>query len=144
MYTLTSHGAYRTLRTIWENWLSDLYKELWGSSEEEDPVVPFNGMTLAKYFKQRLERSMWSGFAMVNLTALAAQFNRWKGKVDPDTIKACIDLYMDDPELRGKNPGWQDFLYRLEQIHAKLGAVPTEDKWARLEREWEEKYGSDA
>jgi hypothetical protein len=124
--------------------VSDLYKELWGSPEEEIPVVSFSGMALAKYFKMKLDRAIWSGFGMVNLTALAAQFNRWKGKVDSDTIKSCIDLYMDDPELRGKNPGWQDFLYRLEQIHAKLNEVTPQDKWAALEKEWMEKYGSDA
>lgn len=124
--------------------MDDLYKELWGSSEEEAPTVSFNAMSLARHFKKQFDLALWSGFGMVNLTALAAQFNRWKGKVDQETIKSCIDLYMNDPELRGKNPGWQDFLYRLEQIHAKLGAVPTEDKWARIEREWEEKYGDNA
>lgn len=121
--------------------MSDLYKELWGSSEEEVPVVSFSGMNLAKYFKKQFDRAEWSGFAMVNLVALAAQLNRWKGKVDEDKIQKCIDLYMSDASLRGKNPGWKDFLYRLEQIHARLSPAPTEDKWAKLEKEWEDKYG---
>lgn len=121
--------------------MDDLYKELWGSSEEAVPVVPFSGMKLAKYFKKEFDRATWSAFGMTNLTALAAQFNRWKDKTDESTIMKCVDLYVSDASLRGKVPGWKDFLYRLEQIHGRLSPVPTEDKWAKLEKEWEEKYG---
>jgi hypothetical protein len=120
--------------------------DLWDDTSEEE-VVPkssFNSMKLAEYFRKRFQAAAWSGFGVINVRAMAGSLTNWKDKTDSATMMSMMDLYMQDASLRGKNPGWQDFLYRAEQISAKLAPVVVEDKWDRLEREWEEKHGSPA
>lgn len=81
---------------------------------------------------------------MVNLQALAAQFAKWKSRTDSATVRAMIDLYMTDESLRGKNPGWTDFLGHAEMINAKLTAKPVKDEWDLIEEEWEREHGKDS
>lgn len=122
----------------------DIWDDLWGSSEEKKvPAKPsYNSIELAKYFQDKFIGAEWhSGFGMVNIQALAAQFAKWKSRTDSDTVKAMIDLYMTDATVRGKNPGWTDFLGHAEQINAKLKPQSTEDEWERLRRLEEEEYG---
>lgn len=122
----------------------DIWDDLWGSSEEKKvPTKPsYNSIELAKYFQDKFIGAEWhSGFGMVNIQALAAQFAKWKSRTDSDTVKAMIDLYMTDATVRGKNPGWTDFLGHAEQINAKLKPQSTEDEWERLRRLEEEEYG---
>lgn len=122
----------------------DIWDDLWGSSEEKKvPAKPsYNSIELAKYFQDKFIGAEWhSGFGMVNIQALAAQFAKWKSRTDSDTVKAMIDLYMTDATMRGNNPGWTDFLGHAEQINAKLKPQSTEDEWERLRRLEEEEYG---
>jgi hypothetical protein len=120
--------------------------DLWDDSEKEEivPQSSFNSMKLAEYFRKLFQAAPWSGFAVVNIRTMAGAIKHWKDKTDSATMMSMMDLYMQDASLRGKNPGWQDFLYRAEQINAKLAPVVVEDKWARYEREWEETNGKDS
>jgi hypothetical protein len=122
----------------------DIWDDLWGSQKKEE--IPkkssFNSVALAKYFQDKFIGAPWhSGFGMVNIQALAAQFAKWKSRTDSDTVKAMIDLYMTDASLRGKNPGWTDFLGHAEQINAKLNPVSVKDEWDLLEEELDRKRG---
>lgn len=122
----------------------DIWDDLWGSPKElEVPIKPsYNSVELAKYFQDKFIGAEWhSGFGMVNIQALAAQFAKWKSRTDSATVRAMIDLYMTDATMRGKNPGWTDFLGHAEQISAKLKPQSTEDEWERLRRLEEEEYG---
>lgn len=120
----------------------NIWDDLWGDSEKEEiaPESSYNSNYLAKYFQDRFFEAPWqSGFGMVNLRALAGALAKWKPKTDFDTVKAIIDRYMTDQSFRGKNPGWQDFLYNAERIAQSL--LPVKDKWDLMEEEWEKKYG---
>ena len=122
----------------------NIWDDLWGSPKEEEvPIKPsYNSVELAKYFQDKFIGAEWhSGFGMVNIQALAAQFAKWKSRTDSATVRAMIDLYMTDATMRGKNPGWTDFLGHAEQISAKLKPQSTEDEWERLRRLEEEEYG---
>lgn len=122
----------------------DIWDDLWGSPKEKEVPVKssYNSIELAKYFQDKFIGAEWhSGFGMVNIQALAAQFAKWKSRTDSDTVKAMVDLYMTDATVRGKNPGWTDFLGHAEQINAKLKPQSTEDEWERLRRLEEEEYG---
>lgn len=122
----------------------DIWDDLWGSPKEEEvPTKPsFNSVELAKYFQDKFIGATWhSGFGMVNIQALAAQFAKWKSRTDSATVRSMIDLYMTDASVRGKNPGWTDFLGHAEQISAKLSPQSEEDEWERLARLEEEEYG---
>jgi len=122
----------------------DIWDDLWGSPKESEvPIKPsYNSVELAKYFQDKFIGAEWhSGFGMVNIQALAAQFAKWKSRTDSATVRAMIDLYMTDATMRGKNPGWTDFLGHAEQISAKLKPQSTEDEWERLRRLEEEEYG---
>jgi len=123
----------------------DIWDDLWGSPDE--PEVPikssYNSNHLARYFQDKLFAAPWySGFGMVNLRALAGALAKWKSKTDSDTVRAMMDRYMEDASLRGKNPGWQDFLYNSERIAQHLKPVVVKDKWDLLEEEWENNHGS--
>lgn len=125
----------------------DLWDDLWGPSEEEKkvPIKPsYNSIELAKYFQDQFIGAKWhAGFGMVNVQVLSAQFAKWKTRTDAATVRAMIDLYMTDATMRGKNPGWKDFLGHAEQINAKLKpqSADTETEWDRLARLEEEEYG---
>jgi len=122
----------------------NIWDDLWGSPKEEEVPIKssYNSVVLARYFQDQFIGAEWhSGFGMVNLKALAAQFAKWKSRADSDTVKAMIDLYMTDASVRGKNPGWTDFLGHAEMISAKLKPSTGEDEWTRLARLEEEEYG---
>ena len=122
----------------------NIWDDLWGSpNEEEIPIKSsYNAVKLARYFQDQFIGAPWhSGFGMVNIKALAAQLAKWKSRTDSATVRAMIDLYMTDATMRGKNPGWTDFLGHAEQISAKLKPQSTEDEWERLRRLEEEEYG---
>jgi hypothetical protein len=53
-----------------------------------------------------------------------------------------VDLYMSDASVRGKNPGWTDFLGHAEQISAKLNPSSKKSEWDLIQEEWEKEYGS--
>ena len=121
----------------------DIWDDLWGSPKEEEIPIKssYNSIELAKYFQDKFIEAKWhSGFGMVNMKALAAQFAKWKSRADSATVKAMIDLYMTDESLRGKNPGWTDFLGHAEQINAKLTAKPAKNEWDLIQEEWEREY----
>lgn len=126
----------------------NIWDDLWGSPQPEVPIKSsYNSNELARYFQDRLHEAIWySGFAMVNLRALAGSLAKWKTTADPDTVRAMIDRYMADKSFRGKNPGWQDFLYNAEKIATSLANTgentQQKDKWDLMEEEWESKYGS--
>jgi len=122
----------------------NIWDDLWGSPEE--PEVPikasYNSNHLAKYFQDKLFAAAWySGFGMVNLRALAGALAKWKTHTDSDTVRTMINCYIAEENFRGKNPGWQDFLYNAERIATSLKEVPSKDKWDLMEEEWEKKYG---
>lgn len=116
----------------------NIWDDLWGDTPEPE-IAPksFNAMKLALYFKDKFQLADWSGFGVTNVRALAGALSPWRTKTDADTIVTMMDAYLTDPTLRGKNPGWQDFLYRAEQIHAKLNPSLVKDKWDLLEEEWD-------
>lgn len=118
----------------------DMWKDEKG--EVTSPPPSYNPMKLAIYFQDKFIGAEWhSGFGMVHVKALAAQFAKWESRTDSATVRAMIDLYMSDHTVRGKNPGWTDFLGHAEQINAKLKPQSTEDEWTRLARLVEEEYG---
>jgi hypothetical protein len=124
--------------------LTDSPWDIWKDEKEEvtPPPPSYNPMKLAMYFQDKFIGAEWhSGFGMVNLKALAAQFSKWKSRADSATVKAMIDLYMTDASVRGNNPGWTDFLGHAEMINAKLKPSTEEDEWTRLARLEEEEYG---
>lgn len=111
----------------------DFLDELWGASSEA-PQKPstFNSVKLALYFRERFFEVTWtSGFASTDVNALAGALAKWKkaGALADDVI-AMIDKYMDDPSVRGKNPGWRDFLYHKEQISAALAKTEKTSVWS--------------
>lgn len=124
----------------------NIWDDLWGSSSKEEtaPKSSFNAMELAKYFQSEFQNAQWhSGFGLINVRALAGAIAKWKSRSDADTVRSMINLYMSDASVRGKNPGWTDFLVQAEQIHAKLKpATPAPNKWDLMEQEWERKYGN--
>jgi hypothetical protein len=133
-----------------------LWDDLWGDSEKElAPVASYNSNKLARYFQDKYQSAPWNtGFGIVNQRALAGTFAKWKGKHDPKTITAMIDLYMEDERFRGKNPGWSDFLFHAEQLgKAVLGMARTilytgeksqpKDRWTMMQEEWERQHGGD-
>lgn len=104
----------------------NIWDDLWGSPDEEEAPIKsstFNSITLAQYFQRQYSASKWlKGFASVNIRALAGQFAQWKkGGMSAEQVTSMIDAYMVESSLRGNNPGWQDFLYRSEQIAQYLG-----------------------
>ena len=122
----------------------DIWDDLWGSPKKEEIPIKssYNSVELAKYFQDKFIGATWhSGFGMVNVQALAAQFAKWKARTDSATVRAMVDLYMEDASFRGKNPGWTDFLGQAELINAKLTAKPVKDEWDLFEEEWERKNG---
>lgn len=122
----------------------NIWDDLWGSPKEEVPIKSsYNSVTLAKYFQDKFIGAEWhAGFGMVNLQALAAQLAKWKPRTDSATVKAMIDLYMTDASLRGKNPGWTDFIRQAEQIHARLKpAEPEKSEWDLIREQWERENG---
>lgn len=122
----------------------NIWDELWGDSEKEEiaPKSSYNSVKLAQYFQTKFFSAAWhSGFGMVNQRALAGALAKWKPRTDSDTVKVMIDRYMDDESFRGKNPGWQDFLYNAERISESLKPVEIKDKWDLLEEELERKHG---
>lgn len=124
--------------------MTDSPWDIWKDEKEEvtPPPPSYNPMKLAMYFQDKFIGAEWhSGFGMVNLKALAAQFSKWKSRADSATVKAMIDLYMTDASVRGNNPGWTDFLGHAEMINAKLKPSTEEDEWTRLARLEEEEYG---
>lgn len=123
----------------------NIWDDLWGSPKKEEVPAKssFNARELAKYFQDQFIGAEWhSGFGMVNVQALSSHIAKWKSRSDSATVRAMIDLYMTDASMRGKNPGWQDFLGHAEQIHAKLNASPEkDDDWDKFMRQLEEEYG---
>lgn len=108
--------------------LSDLFG---GSSEKEVPLgrsgtrVAWDTKKMATYFERSLSRAKWyKGFIFVNKMAMASQFGLWRnsGKTEAD-VKALIDLYMKEDTPRGRVPGWRDFLYRAEQLAARVDTI---------------------
>lgn len=123
----------------------EFWDDLWGSPEKEEVPIKssYNSVKLAKYFQDKFIGAPWhAGFGMVNLQALAAQFAKWKSRTDSDTVKAMIDLYMEDVSLRGKNPGWTDFLRQAEHINARLNPTAVKSEWDLIEEEWEKEHGN--
>lgn len=130
----------------------DFLADLWGSPEPEQPLKSsksnsFNSIKLAQYFQSSLFDSYWAtGFAAVNIKALAGQFAQWKKNgATVEEVTAMIDLYMLEPKMRGKNPGWQDFLYRREQLATSLASTGEKtqhtaelDKWDKLDEEYDD------
>jgi hypothetical protein len=126
----------------------DIWDDLWGDSKEEEiaPKSSFNSIKLAQYFQEQFMKAPWQkGFGIVNLRVLGAALAKWKTTADSDTVKAMIDRYMSDPDMRGTNPGWPDFLYHAEQIAASLSntgeKTQLKDKWDLMEEEWERLNG---
>jgi len=124
----------------------NIWDDLWGSPKEEleTPIKSsYNSIHLAQYFQEKFLEAKWhQGFGMINIRAMAGALAKWKTRSDSATVKAMMDRYMEDASFRGKNPGWQDFLYNAERIAAALKPVQTKDKWDLMEEEWENKYGS--
>lgn len=120
----------------------NIWDDLWGSPEEEAPIKPstYNSVKLARYFRHAITQAPWHrGFAMVNERALAGALAQWKSKTNHDTVLSMMDAYMADETLRGKNPGWQDFLYRAEQIASSLtstGEKTQKSVWELEEEKW--------
>jgi hypothetical protein len=112
--------------------------DMWAEEKvvEPKPVV-FNSNKLAAYFRQQLSQAAWSsGFSSVNHAALVGTFAKWKrAGVTTKEATDMVDAYMSSPELRGKNPGWQDFLYHKEQIAVSLKTPVVVDEWDLLAEE---------
>ena len=121
----------------------EAWNDIWGDSDKEiTPMSSYNSMKLAQYFRNKFQAASWNqGFGVTNMKALAGAFAQWKGKQEAVTVMAMVDKYMADPSLRGKNPGWSDFIFRAEQIAASLSSVPVKDKWTLMEEEWERNNG---
>lgn len=122
----------------------EVWKEFGGTSKEKEvpPKPSYNSIELAKYFQDKFIGAEWhSGFGMVNVQILSAQFAKWKSRTDAATVRAMIDLYMTDVTMRGKNPGWKDFLAHAEQINAKLTLKPVKSEWDIIREEWERENG---
>lgn len=100
----------------------NLWDDLWGSPEPEIPMKSFNSIKMAQYFQERLFDASWStGFASVDIRALSSQLVKWRNNgATAEDVTAMIDLYMSDNTMRGKVPGWKDFLYRREQLSEHL------------------------
>lgn len=124
----------------------DIWDSIWGDSFEEIvPVVSYNSIELARYFQDKFIGAPWNrGFGVVNVKALAGGIAKWKTRHDHATVTALIDKYMEPDTVRGKNPGWSDFLYRAEQLAAGLPSTgeKSKDKWDLLEEEWEREHGT--
>jgi len=127
----------------------ELWDDLWGDSSKEEivPKSSFNSVKLAKYFDDQLISAPWyKGFGLVNLRGLAGQLAKWKTRVDSDTVKAMIDKYLSDPSFRGKNPGWQDFLYNAERLAVSLTtkeeSATTKTYWELETEKWEREHGN--
>jgi len=123
----------------------EFWDDLWGSSKEEEIPTKssYNSVELAKYFQNKFIGASWhSGFGMVNIQALSAQFAKWKSHTDSATVRTMIDLYMKDSSLRGKTPGWSDFLSHAEQISARLNPATVKSEWDLIEEEWEKTHGN--
>lgn len=118
--------------------MDNIWDDLWKKSEPETKKPSsYNSMQLAVYFQERFIAAPWqNGFGLINVRALAGSLAKWKSHAEHATVLAMIDRYMDDPEVRGKNPGWQDFLYHAEAISAKLKPEVKKDKWDLLEERW--------
>lgn len=122
--------------------MSDIWDDLWGPSEEVAPPESFNALKLARYFRNKYEKAPWNGgMGSINMLAFAAQIKRWKGNVEHDTVIKVMDAYFDDASNRGKNPGWQDFVFRANVILQKLGTPALEDEWTIIQKQWEREHG---
>lgn len=104
----------------------EFWDDLWGSPKEEEvPSKSFNSVTLAKYFREEMLKSKWyKGFGMVNILALAKAIKAWQDQGE-DRVKQLIDKYLTDDTVRGRNPGWQDFLYNAEKVAEALDRMPS-------------------
>lgn len=125
--------------------MTDSPWDIWKDEKEEvtPPPPSYNPMKLAMYFQDKFIGAEWhAGFGMVNIKALAAQFSKWKSRADSATVKAMIDLYMTDESVRGRNPGWTDFLGQAEAINAKLTQKPVKDEWDLIEEELEREHNA--
>jgi hypothetical protein len=123
----------------------EFWDDLWGSPKKEEVPIKssYNSVMLAKYFQDKFIGAPWhAGFGVVNLQALAAQFAKWKSRTDSATVRAMIDLYMQDSSLRGKNPGWTDFIRQAAQISSRLNPIAAKSEWDLIEEEWEREHGS--
>lgn len=115
--------------------------DMWKELEEPEPVmVRFNSNTLATYFQRQYSKAAWvSGFALSNHAALRGAFAKWKkAGATAEQVTAMIDAYMEKPELRGKNPGWKDFLYQREKLATivlSTGENTQLTEWERMELE---------
>lgn len=120
--------------------------DLWGPSEQEEPLKSstFNSVKLAKYFQDKLISSYWyRGFGIVNLRALSGQLAQWKrANVSAEMVHNMIDLYMSDYTMRGKVPGWQDFVYQRDKLATTLSNTGDKsqavDKWDQREADYDE------
>lgn len=121
----------------------DVINDLWGTPEvEESPAFvddKWNALKMAKYFEAEMFKQKWAtGFAYVNVIALTSIMKKWKSQgKKASEVQALIDSYMKDDSLRGRNPGWQDFAYRAEEIHAKVAATPPKSRTELLEDAYE-------
>jgi hypothetical protein len=127
----------------------EIWDDLWGDSDKEEivPKSSYNSMQLAQYFQEKFMAVPWQkGFGIVNLRALSGALTKWKTTTDSDTVKQLIDIYMEDQQFRGVNPGWKDFLYHAEKIAASILNTGENtqgvDKWSKMEEEWEQMHGS--
>lgn len=121
----------------------DVSNAVWGPSEsEEAPAVvddKWNALKMAKYFETEMFKQKWAtGFAYVNVRALTSIMQKWKsqGKTGPE-VQSLIDTYMRDDSTHGRNPGWQDFAYRAEEIHAKASVKVSKSPTELLEEAYE-------
>jgi hypothetical protein len=120
--------------------------DLWGSPTPEVPIKSsnFNSVKLAQYFQTQLQSAQWyKGFGIVNLRALAGQIAKLKGpEVTAETVYAMIDRYMADHTMRGKAPGWQDFIYQRDRLVSSLSNTGENtqplDKWDQRAAEYDE------
>ena len=101
----------------------DVSRDLWGPSESEAALLGFWDATkMAEYFYLAMKQADWySGVGGMNRLAMATNFKKWRetGKTEEE-VRKLIDFYHYQPDARGLNPGWRDFLYRAEQISAML------------------------
>lgn len=120
-----------------------MLNDLWGSPDvEEAPAVvddKWNALKMAKYFETELFKQKWAtGFAYVNVIALTNVMKKWKAQgITGSQVRELIDTYMADTSLHGKNPGWQDFAYRAQGIHAQASAKPSKSRTELLEDAYE-------
>lgn len=125
---------------------------MWQDEEETSPspAIGFGGREkvawdsnkMSRYFEKKLFEARWhKGFVVVNHFAMKSHFTKWRdrGKKTEEEVKGIIDAYMSREDLRGRTPGWRDFLYRAEAVAEALNVPVTsqEQKRTLLEEAWE-------